>query len=127
MRVLMLDQEAKEKAVQVMSYARKHVFYPGDDVFAPGDNPSFVCHMNTYRCVFTYTKSPATGKLFRHLSVSVPSPDYPSPEAIVAIAGLFEFSGASQGLEARLAAGKWIMHVEKQEPHCIVLAEEFAE
>jgi hypothetical protein len=127
MRVLMLDEEAKEKVAQVMSYARKNIFHPGTDTEVPGDNPSHVCYLNTYRCVFTYTKAPISGELYRHLSISVPSKDYPSPEAIIAIADLFEFSEASQGIEARLAAGKWFMHVEKNEPHCIVLAEELTQ
>src|SRR5277367_4473326 len=112
MRVLVLDQEAKEKAAQVMAYARRHIYFPDEDAEVPGDNPCFVCELSTYRCVFTYTKSFETGKLYRHLSISVPSKDYPSPEAVCAIAGLFEFGGADQGIEARLGAGKWIMRVE---------------
>jgi hypothetical protein len=123
MRILMIDDEAKGKVAEVMAYARKNVYYPDDEASVPGDNPSFVCHLNTYRCVFTYTKSLEDGKLYRHLSVSVPSDGYPSPEAMCSIAGLFEFTGASKGILARIEDGKWMMHVQKEEPHCIVLAE----
>lgn len=126
MRVLEIDADAKEKCEQVMTYARQHVYDPSDNGIVPGDNPSFVCYLNTYRCVFTYTRSPDTGKLYRHLSISVPSKDYPSVEAAAAIAGLFEFTGADQGVEARLRDGNWMMHLEEREPHCIVLAEELA-
>ena len=124
MRILMIDDEAKGKVAQVLAYARRNVHYPGTDAPVPGDNPGFVCQLNTYRCVFTYTKSPEDGKLYRHLSVSVPSDGYPSPEAMCSIAGLFEFSGANKGILARIEDGKWTMHVEEREPHCIILAEE---
>jgi hypothetical protein len=127
MRALMLDGEATEKTARVMAYARKHVYHPGDNEPTPGDNPNFVCVLSTYRCVFTYTKSSDTGKLYRNLSISVPSKDFPSPLAVAAIAGLFEFTGAHEGVEARLRDGKWMMHVEEREPHCIVLAEELEE
>lgn len=124
MRVLMIDAEAKEKCARVMAHARAHIYDPNQqNGFVPGDDPNFVCYLNTYHCVFTYTRD-KDGKLYRHLSISVPSKEYPSPESAAAIAGLFEFTGADQGVEARLSAGKWMMHVEKKEPHCIVLAEE---
>jgi hypothetical protein len=124
MRVLLIDNEAKEKAEAVMAYARKHVYDPSVNGLVPGDNPEFVCNLNTYRCVFTYTRSPDTGSLYRHLSVSVPSKDFPSIESVGMIASLFEFTGADQGVEAQVAAGKWLMRVEREEPHCIILAEE---
>jgi hypothetical protein len=122
MRVLVVDETAKDKAAQVMMYAREHIFCPGEDDQAPGDN--FVCHLNTYRCVFMYTKSPSTGVLYRHLSISVPSHGFPSPESVSAIAGLFEFSNADLGIERQLRDGKWIMHIEEREPLCIVLMED---
>jgi len=125
MRVLVIDNEAKEKAAAIMAYARRHIFDPSENGAVPGDSPDFSCYLNTYRCVFTYTRSP-DGKLYRHLSVSVPSKNYPSIEAMAMIAGLFEFTGADQGVAARLQAGKWIMHVEKEEPHCVILAEVLA-
>jgi len=127
LRALVIDAEAKEKVAQVMAYARQHIYHPGADAVVPGSVPGHVCYLTGYRCVFTYTKSPETGKLYRHLSVSVPSEKFPNPAAMAIIAGLFEFSGADQGLEARLEAGKWMMRIEKEEPHCIVLAEELSD
>jgi hypothetical protein len=127
MRVLVIDEEAKEKAAQVVAYARRHVFYPDAGTEVPGDNPCYVCNLMTFRCVFTFTRDPGTGMLYRHLSISIPSKNYPSPEAVAAIAGLFEFSGAEQGLRERLKEGRWMVHIEKNEPHCIVLAEELRE
>jgi hypothetical protein len=122
MRALVLDDEAIQKVAQVMAYARQHVFYPDSATYVPGDNPEHVCELNTYRCVFTYTNTDS--KLYRHLSISIPSKDYPSPEAVCAIAGLFEFTGADQPIGERLRSGDWLMHMVEQEPHCIVLAEE---
>lgn len=125
MRALVIDDEAKGKAAAVMAYARAHIYDPSEHQLVPGDNPRYVCHLNTYRCVFTYTRDPKSGKLYRHLSISVPSNQYPNLISAAAIAGLFEFSGADLGVEKQLANGRWLLHVEKKhEPHCIVLAEE---
>jgi hypothetical protein len=125
MRVLMLDSEAVDKVKKVLAFARANVYYP-ENARVPGDNPKYSCHLNSFRCVFTYTKDPESGKLFRHLSISVPSKDYPSPEAVSVIAGLFEFRGSEEGVEDQVRNGKWILHVEHEEPHCVVLAEELA-
>ena len=123
MRVLIIDADAKAKAERVMAYARQHIYYPGEP--PPGDDPRHVCLLNDFCCTFSYTKDEASGKLYRHLSVSIPVPDrYPSPEAMAEIAALFEFSGAEQGVEARIKAGRWIWHVQHEEPHCFILAEE---
>lgn len=124
MRVLVIDHEAKQKAVRIMGYARSHVYYPDLDPDPPDSNPHHVCYLNSYRCVFAYTQSPQSGLLYRHLLVSIPSPSYPSPDAVAAIATLFEFSGADQGYETQLEASKWVMHVRADEPHAIELVEE---
>jgi hypothetical protein len=124
MRVLMIDQEAKDKVAQVVTFAREHVWYPTPNGPSPGDDPGFVCYLNTYRCVFSYTKSPETGLLYRQLSISVPSDGYPCTAAVCVIAELFGFTGAEQGIEAQVGGGNWVLHVESREPHCVVLAEE---
>jgi hypothetical protein len=43
MRVLLIDEEAKEKVAQAMSYARQHIYHhPGTDTKVPGD-PTVWC------------------------------------------------------------------------------------
>ena len=82
MRVLVIDDEAIEKVRRVIAYARRHVYYPGFTDTVPGDNPEHVVKLNSFRCVFTFTKSHGgCGNLYRHLSISVPSKDYPNPAA----------------------------------------------
>ena len=126
-RILTIDDKAKAKANALMCYARQHIYYPGPNASTPGDDRHFVIHLNTYRCVFTYTKEPTpNGRLYRHLSISVPSEDYPNPVAASEIAGLFGFSKPEEGLDARLKAGAWLSTINKEE-HCIVLAEELKE
>jgi len=110
-------------AAQLMQHARRNIYRPGSGK-VPGDDPNFVMHIeHGFRCVFTYTAVP--GGLYRHLSVSVTGPKYPSPAAIAAIAELFEFTGA--GVNTQTAAGQfppsWILDRSEKE-HCIVLAEE---
>lgn len=91
LRPLIIDAEAKAKAARVIAHAAAHPFHPGVGP-TPGDDPRFVAHLNTYRCVFTFTH--AEGKVFRHLSVSIPSAGlFPHPAAILTIATLFGFTG----------------------------------
>lgn len=107
----------------VKAYASEHIWYPAENAPA-GDDPGYVCYLNSYRCVFTYTRSPENGLIYRQLSVSVPSKLYPTDVAVGVIAEMFGFSGAEQGIKARVADGSWLHHIETKEPHCVVLAEE---
>lgn len=124
MRVLEINSDAQEKVDRVVVYARQHIYYPGPNAGVPGDDPKHVVHLNDYRCVFTFTKAPSpSDKLYRHLSISVPSSKYPSPEAVVMIAGLFGFTDSKLGLPEILKQGKWHFAINAPE-HCIVVAEE---
>lgn len=90
MRPLVIDEGAKLAVKQVLNYAVDHPYEPPDQ--PPGDNPNHVCHLNTYRCVFSFTK--VGGVIYRDLSVSVPAQGkYPNPYAVYAIAELFGFTG----------------------------------
>ena len=128
MRALVIDDETRKQAAALMSWARAHVYYPDLAATVPGDDPHFVLAIaQGYRCVFTYTATPRG--LYRHLSVSVDGPHYPSPEAIGVIAALFGFSGTENKAEviARIARREWprgwLLDMNEEE-HCIVLAEE---
>lgn len=124
MRYLEINAEAQQKAKAVTAYAREHIYDLAQNTTIPGDNPNFVCQLNSYRCVFTFTREKEPDRrLWRHLSVSVPSDNYPNPVAMAMIAGLFGFSDYEQGVELNLQRGTWLMNVNHHE-HCIVLAEE---
>lgn len=99
----------------------KRWYRPGKDSRVPGDDFRFVANLNSYRCVFTITETP-DGSAMRHLSISVPSEDYPNPFAAYTIAELFGFAGwdgKTQDLPE-----SWIARVNKEE-HCIVLAQPY--
>lgn len=125
MRSLVVDETALEKVQSVLRYARKHIYYPGISDFIPGDDNNLVADLSTYRCVFSFTKGD-DGKLYRHLSVSVPTDAYPNPVAASIIAGLFEFSDSRAGVESRVRDGEWMVSINKREK-CIVIAEELKE
>src|ERR1041384_2538639 len=80
MRALVVDDEAKAKVQGVLDYALDpaHFYRPRKDARVPGDDHHFVVHLNSYRCVFTITEDSAQ-RLWRHLTISIPSIDYSSP------------------------------------------------
>jgi hypothetical protein len=126
MRMLVIDAEAKLKAMNILEYASKpeHFFIVGPGGVLPfpqtrpGENPNLTVYLNTYRCVFSFTKETATGKVYRHLSVSVPSGKYPNPFAVYEIATLFGFTGWD-GVSEKPPEG-WGGKVD-EEDHCIQL------
>jgi hypothetical protein len=124
-RVLVIDDEAVAKVEKVLEYAQGHIYEPDTGDPIPGGNPNFVTQLNTYRCVFTFTKvKEYPDKLVRHLSISIPSETlYPNPIAVSAIAGLFGFTGAERGIEQRIRDGAWGADTNKED-HCITVAEE---
>lgn len=124
MRALVIDDAAKETARRVVEFAIKpENWYRVDGgsglnegIVIPGSDLRYGCKLNTFRCVFSITKS-AQGT-WRHLSISVPSEHYPNPFAVYTIAELFGFKGWN-GITEDLPAN-WQVAVNPQE-HCIVM------
>jgi len=124
MRALVIDDDTITKVKQVIAYARSHVYYPGISESIPGDVAGHIVYINSYRCVFSFTKENGeAGRLYRHLSISIPSKDYPHPIAISAIAGVFEFTESERGVQQRVRDGAWSVGINKNE-HCVVVVEE---
>jgi hypothetical protein len=122
-RALVIDDEAKQKVQRVRNWAEQpaHYYRPRKDARVPGDDYRFVVHLNSYRCVFTISED-GEGKLWRHLSMSVPSSDYPNPFAVYSVAELFGFTGWNgKSLEP---PGGWVMRVDKDD-HCIALGQPY--
>ena|SRR5260221_13785038 len=119
-RPLVIDDNARAEARRVLDYATSHPYQVGNPT--PGDNPCYTAHFNTYRAVFTYTH--VGRKVYRHLTVSVPSEKYPSPIAAYSIAVLFGFIGWN-GTSYGMPDG-W-QGVVNEKDHCIVLAQEIFE
>lgn len=122
MRLLTLNNEAKQKAADVVAYAKVNVYEPfaktDTAIKPPGDNPRHIAQLDTFRCVFSFTRT--QGELWKHLSISVPSKDYPNPFAVWTIAELFGFTGWD-GKSEKPPEG-WLAIVNEDE-HCIVVAQ----
>lgn len=125
MRVLTIDDAAKEAVKRVLDFAHQpeNFYRVGPNGFSfqrpPGDDPRHVAQLDTYRCVFSVTKQ---GKReFRHLSISVPSDKYPNVFAAFTIAEMFGFRGWD-GKTIAIPDG-WIGRVSEEE-HCVVLGQE---
>jgi hypothetical protein len=120
MRVLELNDEARARVMRVRRHAEQpenfyHLAGP-----VPGDDPHFICHLNSYRCVFTISVA-FDGFHYRHLSISVPSAKYPNPFAAWTIAELFGFTGWD-GLNYQRVPSDWQVHVSREE-HSVVMAQ----
>lgn len=125
MRVLDLNGENIEKVQRVIAHAAKpknwyKPFSGAPTVLAPGFDFRHVTQLNDFRCVFSFTED-SKGRLFRHLSISVPGKKYPNPYAAYTIAGLFGFTGWD-GKSAQ-PPDSWIGKVDEQD-RCVQLAQE---
>jgi hypothetical protein len=121
-RPLVIDDNAKAAVAEVVAYAMQpeNYYEPGVSNQPPGDDPRHVVLLNTYRCVFSITKAP-DGKLWRHLSVSVPRKGkYPNWFAVLVIADLFGFTGYD-GVSARVPKD-WVIGPNKDD-ECVVVAQ----
>jgi hypothetical protein len=133
MRALLIDDNAKAAVKKVVDYAAAHPYYLPAAGIVPGDDPRYVAHLDTYRfvrggcvvqnvqrlcCVFTFTH--VKREVWRHLTISVPSQNYPNPFAAYTVAELFGFTGWDG--KSYDPPNGWQVAVNKDE-HCIVLAQ----
>lgn len=118
LRPLFITPQTRAEADAICAYAAANPYYPGDAV-VPGNIPQHILTWETgYRAVFSLTAS--AGRLWRHLTLSVPSDQYPSPEAVKAIALLFGFTPEPIGKSGFPVS--WGLEINKTE-HCIVVVE----
>lgn len=114
--LLVIGPEETQAARELVAFAAEEANWYQPDLAQPppGENPKHCLQLNDFRCVFSITKAP-DGSLYRHLSVSVPTPDkFPSPEAFDLIAQLFGFP--EMNCETH---GQYGIHCNKDEG-CIV-------
>ena len=124
MRPLVIDDDQQRGVDALVKFAseEENWFHAFKDTWTPGDRPEYILHLNSYRCVFTCTES-SDGKLYRHLSISVPA-DYPAPIAVFQLAAMFGFTGGQDGSGICVGPGdSWSIRVDT-EAHCIVVAQE---
>ena len=130
MRALIITNNERTRVKRIVEYAKQpeHWYRVGraDGVVdpTPGDNPSYTCHLPFwFRCVFSFTHDVSADKLYRHLSVSVPSRGrLPNVTQVGIIADLFEFSG---WINAYHWPADWICDVGNDTP-CIVVMQRLA-
>lgn len=122
MRALIIDEEARRKVAKVVEYARRpeHWYDPAASVNPPipGDDGNMQVHLDTFRCVFSFTL--IRGKLWRHLSVSIPGTKYPKVFATLTIAELFGFTGWDG--KSEIPPHSFAITLNMNE-HCVVLAQ----
>ncbi len=119
MRALVIDDAAKAAAQRVIAHAERHHYEPGRSKWVPGDDDRFVARLGTFRCVFTFTRS--RGRLYRHLSISIPGSKYPNPAAAFMLADLFGFTGWDEN-EPGCPGDGWGMAIN-QPDQCVVLVQ----
>lgn len=119
MRALLIDDDVRKRAAEVVAYADAHPYQPpyGN---APGDDPKHVLQIDTYKAVFS--KTIMGGVEFRHLSVSVPGGLYPGPEAVFLIAAdLFGFTG--WGPDSPGVPDDWAFQPKREPVLCVEVAQ----
>jgi hypothetical protein len=124
LRPLLIDSFARAAIQRVREFAELPENYyrvMADDraTNLPGNDGRYICMLSTYRCVFSITQT-REGK-FRHLSISVPSANYPHPAAAFMIAKEFGFTGWD-GLTYDRVPSSWVSVVSEEE-HCLILAQ----
>lgn len=122
MRMLNLDDENRERAAAVTTFAERpeNWYHPQEDSWCPGDRPEFVVFIDTLRCVYTHTV--VEGVHYRHLTVSIESRTrqlHPIP--FFTLATFFGFTGAEMQEDVAVAAGSdWIYGYDDDE-NCLAL------
>jgi hypothetical protein len=121
MRPLVLDTELKKRILEVVQFARGNIYRPGFSENAPGDDARHVVAIfKGYWAVFSFTEDPHDPPdLYRHLTISVDGPNYPSPLAAFMIAEAFGFTGWKMEMGEKMPAD-WMGNVNKEE-HCVIL------
>ncbi len=127
-RPLALDSDFKAECARLREFAEKpeNWYAIGRTTVVPGDQPgySFMSEFG-FRVVFTITDAPDhIPQLFRHLSISVPSKDYPNPVVVYTIAHHLGFTGAIVKDDIATEPGRWGMAIDDKE-HCIVVQEPY--
>ena len=126
MRPLIMDATSDAEVARVLVHARKRENWylitrdgrTGSP--PPGDEPRHVVHFQVgFRAVFSVTK-PEGDTPFRHLTISVDGPKYPSPEAAWMIARAFGFTGPDPLTDRKTST--WTFDINKKD-HCITLAQ----
>lgn len=123
-RPLLIDDTQRQAVKHLVEFAKNPDawYIVGQSKWIPGDNIEYVLHLNSYRCVFTYTLVP-NGSLYRHLSVSIPGKEYPHPIAVYQLAHMFGFTGGS--VQHGICIGpsvNWAISVNRDE-RCTVVVE----
>lgn len=128
MRALVIDDAAKLKVKRLVEYAQDRrnwyiIEFGGcSKQPPPGSNRYHVIQLDSYRCVFSYSKQLRDQRVFCHLSISIPREDYyANPITAFTIAELFGFTGWDA--KSTTPPHNWFIDVNHRD-QCIVLVQE---
>lgn len=100
MRPLLINPEREAMLAELAAWAAlpENVYRPGVSTFIPGDRPEYVRELDTFRVVFSITEVVDEEDLsrvhrYRHLSISIPGPNFPNLLVTMTIAALCGFTG----------------------------------
>lgn len=125
MRMLDMSEENRKQVQSLKDFAEKpeNRFVVGESSFVPGDRSEYVRYLNNYRCVFTLTEH--EGRVFRHLSMSVPTPNMlPNKIAAFTIATWFGFTGATMHDDVATGPGPDWQFGAAENDNCVVFFQE---
>ena len=116
MRPFIITPQKKQAIRELVSFAaKKENWFSETATWSPGDRPSYVIELDTFRVVFTYSK--IGFMVYRHISISVPGKgNYPNPYVAYTISHLFGFTGGRVEDEDFVTAPgpNWQMRIDKQ-------------
>ena len=116
MRVLIIDSYATEAAAKIVEFSSRpeNLYRPGATAKIPGDMKEHYLVLGDYKIVFSLTRDPRTGEIYRHLSMSVPTRGaFPHTIAVTEVLDLFGFIGGLENCQASVS----------QVEGCIVVAQ----
>jgi hypothetical protein len=128
LQILELGDEAKKKVDAIVEFAQQEAnwYDPKPGAKPPGLDARYRCFLGTYRCVFSFTIDRRAKKVYRHLSISVPTRGrLPQPPVAVLIAKMFGFTGDAH--PDKLVPLDWMVHVQTDhlvDDDCVVLVQD---
>lgn len=133
MQIVILGTKERKDIERIVKRSRRRDNWYRPNVLGsapPRTNPQHCCQIGTHRCVFSYSVQSSTGKVFRHLSISVKERGLaPAPIAVKVIAQRFGFTGLTEDMLQTTARFPESWQIKTQFDHpvddpCIVVLED---
>jgi hypothetical protein len=127
-RPLLLTDELRARCRRLQQFSEdpKNWYRFGEVEWVPGDRSEYVLDAGAgYKVVFTITYCPAVKpQPFRHMTISVPGPNYPHPEIVLLMANLLGFTGAELDRDIVVKPGPWGVAIDEDEG-CVIVQQPY--